>query len=142
VTASTFATTGASPIFEPPPEYRAGVCNIGPAEIARRRRAGHVGLIAALGLLAVLVAVDAPSWTRLLVAIPVIGAASGYIQARLRFCAAFGSRGIFNFGDTGRSEQVGDAADRARDRARSMQIGLASAVIGVVAGVVAFALPL
>ena len=27
-------------------EYEPGVCNIGPAEIARRRRAGHVGLLA------------------------------------------------------------------------------------------------
>ena len=36
--------------------YRPGVCNIGPAEIARRRRAGHVGALATVGLLAVLAA--------------------------------------------------------------------------------------
>ena len=42
--------------------YRPGVCNIGPAEIARRRRAGHVGSLATIGLFAVLVAVDAPRW--------------------------------------------------------------------------------
>ena len=29
-------------------DYQPGVCNIGPAEIARRRRAGHIGLIAAV----------------------------------------------------------------------------------------------
>ena len=40
-------------------EYEPGVCNIGPAEIARRRRAGHLGLAATLVLLVVLVAVDA-----------------------------------------------------------------------------------
>jgi hypothetical protein len=33
-------------------EYRPGVCNIGPAEIARRRRAGHVGLLVTVAALA------------------------------------------------------------------------------------------
>ena len=34
--------------------YRAGTCNIGPAEIAMRRRAGHVALGVAIVALAVL----------------------------------------------------------------------------------------
>jgi hypothetical protein len=124
-----------------PSEYKPGVCNIGPAEIARRRRAGHTGLLAALGLFAALVLVGAPDWTRFLVAIPAIVAASGYIQAQLRFCAGFGSAGVFNFGELGPTERVQSDADRARDRARSFQIGLASFAIGIAAGVIAFALP-
>ena len=122
--------------------YRPGVCNIGPAEIARRRRAGHTGLIAATGLLAALVIADAPDWTRFLVAIPAVGAASGYIQARLRFCAGFGSMGVFNFGELGPTERVTNDADRSRDRARAMQIGAASVAIGVAVGLMAIALPL
>ena len=93
-------------------------------------------------LLAVLVAIDAPNWTRLLIAIPAIGSASGYIQARVKFCAGFGSRGIFNFGEVGTTERVADDADRARDRARSRQIGAASIAIGLAAGVIAAALPI
>ena len=31
--------------------YEPGVCNIGPAEIARRRRSGHVGALITIGLL-------------------------------------------------------------------------------------------
>ena len=125
-----------------PADYVPGVCNIGPAEIARRRRAGHIGLAAALALFAVLVAIDAPNWTRLLIAIPAIGSASGYIQARLKFCAGFGSRGIFNFGEVGPTERVADDADRARDRARARQIGAASIAIGLAVGVIAAALPI
>src|SRR4051812_39294356 len=35
--------------------YEPGVCNIGPAEIERRRRSGHVGLLVGLVVFAVLV---------------------------------------------------------------------------------------
>ena len=122
--------------------YQPGICNIGSAEIARRRMAGHVALIASVILLAVLVAIGAPPPARLLVALPAAGAASGYLQAWLKFCAGFGSRGIFNFGAVGGTEQVTDAEARASDRARARQIGLASLAIGVVVGVAAILLPL
>jgi hypothetical protein len=122
--------------------YQPGICNIGSAEIARRRMAGHVGLIATVILLAVLVAIGAPLPARLLVALPAAGAASGYLQAWLKFCAGFGSRGIFNFGAVGQTEQVPDAEARSSDRARARQIGLASLAIGVAVGVAAILLPL
>ena len=121
--------------------YQPGICNIGPAEIARRRRAGHVGLGATIVLLAGLVAIGAPPPARLLVALPAAAAASGYLQARFRFCAGFGSRGVYNFGELGQTVQVEDAEARRRDRARATQIGLASLAIGVAVGLVAVGLP-
>ncbi|HEX2754734.1 MAG TPA: hypothetical protein VHM48_04690 [Candidatus Limnocylindrales bacterium] len=122
--------------------YEPGVCNIGPAEIARRRTAGRVGLAVTVILLATLVAVGAPPLTRLVLVLPAAGAASGYLQAWLRFCAGFGSRGVFNFGVPGQTEGVADPVDRAADRARATQIGVASLVVGVVVGVAAALLPL
>ena len=107
-------------------EYQPGVCNIGPAEIARRRRAGHVGLLVAIVVLAAVVAIGAPPLARLIVGLPVAAAASGYLQAWLKFCAGFGSRGLFNFGSLGETQQVPGPEARARDRARATQIGLAS----------------
>jgi len=121
--------------------YQPGVCNIGPDEIARRRRAGHVGLLATLVALAVSVVIGAPPLARFLVAIPAAGAASGYLQARLKFCAGFGVRGVFNFGPIGPTHHVADVEPRARDRAMATRIGLASVAIGVVVGVVASVLP-
>jgi hypothetical protein len=121
--------------------YEPGICNIGPAEIARRRRAGHVGLVATLALLAVLVAIGAPPLVRLLLGMPAILAASGYLQAWFRFCAGFGSRGIFNFGPVGPVETVPDADARARDRYRASQIGLGSLAIGVGVAIAAVLLP-
>lgn len=122
-------------------DYQPGRCNIGPAEIARRRRAGHVGLAATAVLFGGLVAGGAPPLARIIVVLPAAIAASGYLQARLRFCAGFGSRGVFNFGSLGQTEQVFDDTARARDRARATQIGVASLAIGVVTGLAAVLLP-
>ena len=47
MTVSTFASTSQAP--HSAATYQPGVCNIGPEEIARRRMAGHVELIAAVG---------------------------------------------------------------------------------------------
>jgi hypothetical protein len=123
-------------------DYRAGACNIGPAEISRRRRAGHVGLAATVALFVGLVAIGVPQPVRLLVALPAAGAASGYLQAFLHFCAGFGSRGIYNFGSLGTTQLVTDPAARARDMLMSARIGIGSVAIGVAVGVIAALLPL
>jgi hypothetical protein len=73
--------------------------------------------------------------------LPAAVAASDYLQARLRFCAGFGSRGVLNFGEVGPTQLVEDAGARRLDCARSRQIGLASAAIGAAAGVSATLLP-
>jgi hypothetical protein len=128
--------------FVPAGAYEAGACNIGPAEIRRRRMVGHVGLVAALGLLTVLVVVAAPAVTRLLVLLPATLSASGYLQARMRFCANYGWRGIFNVGEIGDDGQVAGRAARAADRRLALRIGMGSLAIGLAAGVVAAILPI
>jgi len=135
-----FSTAGLGPIsvFD----YSPGVCNIGPAEIARRRMAGHLGLLVSAAVLAALVLVGAPHWTRLILVLPAGASASGYLQAWFHFCAGFGSRGIYNFGPVGTVQEVADPEARARDRAMSMRIGLGSLAIGVVVAVVAAFLPI
>lgn len=123
------------------PRYEPGICNIGPAEITRRRRAGHIGLVATIGLLVGLIQVRAPRRARLVVALPAAAAASGYLQAHFRFCAGFGSRGVYNFGEHGSVIETTDATARARDRATAMRIGLASGAIGAIVGVAAAVAP-
>jgi hypothetical protein len=122
--------------------YEAGVCNIGPEEIAMRRRAGHIGLGATVVLFGALLGVGAPHSVRLLLAVPAGMAAVGYIQARSHFCAAFGSSGVFNFGELGTHQAISDPQARARDRRRSIQIGLESLAIGLAVGVGAALLPI
>jgi hypothetical protein len=67
--------------------------------------------------------------------------ASGYLQAWLKFCAGFGSAGVFNFGEYGTTQQVVDAEARRKDRVKAFQIGLAAFAIGIGAGIVAVLLP-
>ena len=114
----------------PAGEYRPGACNIGPAEIARRRRAGTVGIGAAVVLAAGLLVVGAPTATRWLVALPLAVGAVGFLQARFRFCAAYGAAGVRNFGDLGETERVEDPAARRADRAKAAVIVLAGGAIG------------
>lgn len=125
----------------PPDGYEAGVCNIGPEEIARRRRAGHIGLVLAIATFVGLVLAGAPPIFRLVLLLPVAASASGYLQAYLKFCAGFGSLGVYNFGQLGQTFAVPDEA-RAADRRRSRQIGLASGLIGLAVAVVAVLLPI
>ena len=96
--------------------YRPGACNIGRAEIAARRRIGIVQLILAVAIGAVLVVLDRPPWTRIVVW-PLLAAAFVTLeQVRRRFCVAFGFAGIRNFGQLGHAERIEDAAARAADR--------------------------
>ena len=135
-----------SPPKRPDPDlaYQPGLCNIGPSEIARRRRSGYAGVVIGIGILAALILVGAPPLTRLLVALPAAVAASGYLQARLHFCAGFGSRGVFNFGPLGAVQSVAEVAGPEAallDRRRSLQISLGALVIGLAVGIVAVLLP-
>ena len=140
MTTSTFATKTIFPI-EAVGAYEPGVCNIGPAEIARRRRAGHVGLIATVGLLAALMVIDVHPLARLALIVPASISASGYLQARLKFCAGYGQLGVFNLGQLGERTAITDADALARDRRRARQISLTSFAIGIAVGVVAVLLP-
>jgi hypothetical protein len=125
----------------PADEYHPGACNIGPAEIARRRRSGIVGLAAAAVLAAALVLLGLPVATRWLVALPLAVGAVGFLQAHFRFCAAYGAAGIRNFGPLGSTERVEDAAARRADRAKAVAISLAGGAIGVAGALILVLLP-
>lgn len=131
----------AYPATEPPTGYRPGACNIGPAEIRRRWLSGHVGLVATLGLLMALLAVDVAPAVRLLIALPAAAATIGYLQAYLRFCAAFGLTGIYNFGGRAEAQSVADSAARARDRRRALMLLAGGALIGLAVGIGAMLVP-
>jgi uncharacterized membrane protein len=120
-------------------QYVPGTCNIGPEEIALRRRAGHVGLAVTAALGAALVRSDrSPAW-RLALALPAAGAASGYLQARQRFCANYGFRGLYNFDARGQERPVPVPGAQEEDRRRSLQIATTSAAIGLGVALVAMA---
>ena len=123
-------------------EYRAGACNIGPAEIARRRWTGHAGSAVTLAAAAVLIGADAAAWLRLGLFVPASVAAAGYLQAATRFCADYGWRGVFNFGQAGHgnASRVADRQARAADRRKALGIMGASAAMGLAVTLLALVL--
>ena len=124
-----------------PGTYVPGVCNIGPAEIARRRDLGLAGAGIAAVVLAAAVLTGAPKPLRALVVPPAAAAASGLLQARLHFCSGFGMRGVFNMGATGHQDTVEEAAFRRADRRRAVAILSGAAGAGAGVGALAMLLP-
>jgi hypothetical protein len=117
--------------------YVSGACNIGPAEIRRRRFVGWLGVAATLFLCVGLRLVDAEPVWRLAVFIPASLAASGFIQARMRFCAAFGYVGVYNFEGLGSQQRVKVEEALAKDRRKAWSVAWMSAGIGAVAAIAA-----
>lgn len=119
-------------------QYIPGVCNIGPAEIRKRRQSGWVGLALTVALWGLLIWIDsAPAW-RLLVFLPATMSATGFIQAYTHFCAHFGFSSLFNFGNVGKTDSVQQAEFRAKDRRKAWQIVVYSVLVGLVAALLAY----
>ena len=114
-------------------QYRAGVCNIGPREIARRRRIGVAAMLTAFGLGAVIVAMDAPPIVRGVVFLPLWVGFISLEQARRKFCAGFAIAGIRSANPTEQRETITNvvelAADRATARWMVIYCGLLAAAI-------------
>jgi hypothetical protein len=106
-------------------------CNIGPDEIAKRRRSAITASAATAVIAVALVAVDASGPVRLLLWPVAAAAAVTWLQVVHRFCVAFGALGLQNFGRLGEHRPV-DAQIRAADRRRAIQLILEGAVIGLI----------
>jgi hypothetical protein len=116
--------------------YVAGVCNIGPEEIQRRRNTGWVGLVVAIILFAVLFWTGVNPWWRLFIFFPAALSATGFLQAYFQFCTGFARRGVFNFGSPGQMNPVGDDASKQKDRRMGNRITLYAVLIGAVVAIV------
>lgn len=112
-------------------EYIPGVCNIGPAERRRRRMGGVAGTIATIIILVGLLFIGGPIWWRLILIIPAAGAATGFLQDAMHFCAGFGMKGVFNvINSAGVTNDVDLEEFRLKDKRKAQQIVLYSVLIG------------
>jgi hypothetical protein len=115
-------------------------CNIGPDEIARRRRFAIVATVATIGLAIWLVGSGAPRIDRLLLWPLASAAGVTWLQVVHRFCVRFGAFGVENFGRLGAEVPV-DPAIRASDRRQAARLILEGSFAGLVASVVLLILP-
>ncbi len=124
-------------------KYIPGACNIGKSEIRMRRLTGWLGLIVTVILYILFVYLELPRLWRLVLFIPSVTAAIGFLQARMHFCAYFGMVGVFNFRtEVGKTDTVEQAEFRAMDRKKAWQIIIYSIMIGIAATALAYYLPI
>jgi hypothetical protein len=107
---------------QPAIEYLAGSCNIGPAEIKRRYQTALIGGIAYLISAFALIARDASTSSRLIAFLPAMAASVGYVQARRKFCFAYGLAGLFSLEKAGATTKVKDPVALKADRAYALKI--------------------
>jgi len=113
-------------------EYQAGTCNIGPSEIHRRYQSAILGGVIYLTLSIYLIASDSSTSSRFIAFLPALLASVGYIQAKSRFCFAYGLMGVFNFDKAGDVKKIKDPAALKADRANAAKILSKSVVLAAV----------
>jgi hypothetical protein len=115
-------------------------CNIGPDELARRRRSAIPMTVLTAAVAAALLATHAPVPVRFLLWPVATGAAIGWLQVVHRFCVAFGALGLENFGRLGGQVHV-DPRLVAADRRRAAILVGQGVLVGLLATLAFVALP-
>lgn len=103
-------------------QYQPGVCNIGGAEVARRKQVALIGaiLFIAFSLLALLR--DFSYLQGAIAFLPAMVFAIGFIQSRKKFCLAYGFMGTFNFQNLGTLSKVTDKDALRADQRTALSI--------------------
>ena len=113
-------------------EYISGACNIGPAEIKRRKQGAYLGGALYLVVAILLIATNASSTTRLWVFLPAVLFAIGYIQSKRKFCVAYGFLGIFNFDKLGSTTKIKLNQDLKTDRKYAIKLMVQALLLAIV----------
>ncbi len=117
--------------------YVPGVCNLGPAERAKRLQVGWAGFIIAVLLEVLFVVFTVPAAVRSLIFIPAFMSAIGFLQAYFHFCVAYGLKGVFNVSmSMGKTDTVSQAEFRALDKAKAQKVIVGAVVIALAVTVV------
>jgi hypothetical protein len=114
-------------------EYVPGTCNIGPAEIRRRRIVMWLGCILSIVTIASFAQNSSSRFDRLTIILPAFVFAIGFVQSRKKFCLAFGFMGAFNFGKVGAITKVLTPEQRSADRKTALVLlGQAAGLTGII----------
>lgn len=110
--------------------YRPGACNIGPFELARRRRSAVAFTLLAVVVAGVILASGLPVVARLGVFPFAAAAAITWLQVGRRFCVAFAAIGIRNFGRRSDAETIDDPEAVAADRWTALRMVIEGCLYG------------
>jgi hypothetical protein len=103
-------------------KYSPGKCNIGTAEISRRYRIGYLGVGLTLVGIVLISMAELPRTARLVIFLPVGIALVGFVQAKARFCLAYGLRGVFSIEGRRKLSRVVDQEAISADKRQALKI--------------------
>jgi len=113
--------------------YIPGVCNINPKEIQRRKTAGYIGAGVFVVLLALLLLIDAPAYTRALLFLPAFVGAIGFLQAKNKFCVGYAAAGQHNANEGSETaKNIANEDNISRDKTRARQINWQAVGIAII----------
>jgi hypothetical protein len=122
--------------------YIPGVCNINREEIARRRRIGHVGASVFVVLLLISVVLNTNRYVRIILLVPAMLAASGYLQARGHFCVGYAAAGQQNASEHSKTASpITDQSALAADKRRARKMNLQAFAFALVVTLLGVGLP-
>ncbi len=118
-------------------QYSAGVCNIGEAEIKQRRRIGYIGfgltLIATIVYLGLIYYIKLDPLFGVIIFIPAEISSIGLIQAKNKFCAAYGLAHQQNISSNlGLTIKIEDRVSQREDRNKAIKIIFQSLGISII----------
>ncbi len=123
-------------------DYIPGTCNIGPAEIKARRNVAYISALLSIVLIILLIVLHADKLWRLTLFPLATSAAISFQQWYFHFCVNFGLKGVFNFGDIGKTFTVEQKENFQKDRAKAWKMIITGIIIGLITTSVFYILPL
>lgn len=118
--------------------YVPGVCNINKNEIAYRRKSGYFGLAATAGMFLVLYFLNINELIRLVLFVPAYISAIGFLQAKNKFCVAYGASARQNATEKSSSATVvTDTVAILRDKIKARSLNIQAVIIALAVALLA-----
>lgn len=122
-------------------EYVPGTCNIGPQEIKARKNIAIFSALLGIVLIILLLIFHVDKTWRLTLFIPAVSFGIGFQQWHKKFCVRFGLKGVFNFGNIGKTFSVEQKEYYQKDRAKAWRMISAGIVFGLIITILFYILP-
>ncbi len=121
--------------------YIPGICNIGKEEVRRRRNGAIMSVVLIFITVFLIQWFQLNRYWRLVIFIPSASLVISFEQWYFKFCVAFGLKGVFNFGELGKTVSIENNEHLMKDRAKAIQRIVAGVLIGAIIAVIYFLLP-
>ncbi len=122
--------------------YIPGVCNIGKKEIERRKRAAIFSFALCIFCIVLIQWLGADRVWKLLLFIPAASLGVSFQQWYFKFCVAFGMKGVFNFGDIGKTFSIEQKEYFRKDRMKAWTMIISGLLFGVIVALVYYYSPI